>query len=234
MKQLMEDWREWKETQEANQFVNDLWEGKFLTTSPLIEEVNGEFVLNNRLDEGLWDFMKSVQSWGKGKYQEFQDWTESKLMKVVDAGLEKLQSFLEKGKELTRSAEGKTKELLVSLKIFNKNTYRNFKNTIQTLQKPEWLALAATLLSMLLQKIVKMGMNKLLDVVSGGTSQAARAVSFIRENYEKFQEFVEMIMEFLDPKGILDTIENLEIFKDAKEKLAQFKKDSFSNAIQNI
>ena len=53
MKQLMEDWREWKETQEANQFVNDLWEGKFLTTSPLIEEVNGEFVLNNRLDEGL-------------------------------------------------------------------------------------------------------------------------------------------------------------------------------------
>jgi len=47
-------------------------------------------------------------------------------MKVVDAGLEKLQSFLEKGKELTRSAEGKTKELLVSLKIFNKNTYRNF------------------------------------------------------------------------------------------------------------
>ena len=79
-----------------------------------------------------------------------------------------------------------------------------------------------------------MGMNKILDVVSGGTSQAARALSFIQENYEKFQEFVEMIMEFLDPNGILDTIENLEIFKDAKEKLAQFKKDSLRNGIQNL
>ena len=77
-----------------------------------------------------------------------------------------------------------------------------------------------------------MGMNRLLDAASGGSATAAKVINFIRENYERFQEFMEMIMDFLDPNGLLDTIENLGIFKDTIEKLQQLKKDIRSQAFK--
>ena len=230
MTELFENWRDYQETQEANQFVQDIWEGKFLESSPIIYEANGVWHLDSRLDEGLWDFMKSVVSWGKSKYAEFEDWAESKLQKVVDAALEKLQSFLSKGREITKNAEGKMKSFL--MKLFNKNQYRRIRDVLGALRQPQWLAVGATLLSMLLQKVAKMGMNRLLDAASGGSATAAKVINFIRENYEKFQEFMEMIMDFLDPNGLLDTIENLGIFKDAIEKFQQLKKDIRSQAFK--
>lgn len=230
MTELFENWRDYQETQEANQFVQDIWEGKFLEGSPVIYEANGVWHLDSRLDEGLWDFMKSVVSWGKSKYAEFEDWAESKLQKVVDAALEKLQSFLSKGREITKNAEGKMKSFL--MKLFNKNQYRRIRDVLGALRQPQWLAVGATLLSMLLQKVAKMGMNRLLDAASGGSATAARVINFIRENYERFQEFMEMIMNFLDPNGLLDTIENLGIFKDTIEKFQQLKKDIRSQAFK--
>ena len=230
MTELLENWRDYQETQEANQFVQDIWEGKFLESSPIIYEADGVWHLNSRIDEGIWDFMKSVASWGKSKYAEFEDWAESKLQKVVDAALEKLQSFLEKGREITKNAEGKMRTFL--MKLFNKNTYRSIRDVLGALRQPQWLAVGATLLSMLLQKIAKIGMNKVMDALSGGSTQVARIIDFIRENYEKFEEFMEMIKSFLDPKGLLDTIENLGIFKDTAEKLQQLKKDIFSQAFK--
>ena len=230
MTELLENWRDYQETQEANQFVQDIWEGKFLESSSIIYEADGVWHLNNRIDEGLWDFMKSVVSWGKSKYAEFEDWAESKLQKVVDAALEKLQSFLEKGREITKNAEGKMRTFL--MKLFNKNTYRSIRDVLGALRQPQWLAVGATLFSMLLQKIAKIGMNKVMDALSGGSTQVARIIDFIRENYEKFEEFMEMIKSFLDPKGLLDTIENLGIFKDTAEKLQQLKKDIFSQAFK--
>ncbi len=227
---VFESWRDYQETQEANQFVQDIWEGKFLEGSPIIYEANGAWHLDNRLDEGLWDFMKSVVSWGKSKYAEFEDWAESKLQKVVDAALEKLQSFLSKGREITKNAEGKMKSFL--MKLFNKNQYRRIRDVLGALRQPQWLAVGATLLSMLLQKVAKMGMNRLLDAASGGSATAAKVINFIRENYERFQEFMEMIMDFLDPNGLLDTIENLGIFKDSIEKFQQLKKDIRSQAFK--
>jgi hypothetical protein len=77
MTELLENWRDYQETQEANQFVQDIWEGKFLESSPIIYEADGVWHLNSRIDEGIWDFMKSVASWGKSKYAEFEDWAES-------------------------------------------------------------------------------------------------------------------------------------------------------------
>ena len=228
MKQLMENWRDYQETEEANQFVQDIWEGKFLEGSPVMLEVDGVWRLDNRIDEGLWDFLKSIHSWGKNKYAEFEGWAESKLQKVVDAALEKLQSFLRKGREFTKKLTGKIRDLL--MKLFNKNTFRKMRDVLGALRKPQWLAVGATLLSMLLQKIAKMGMNKLMDVLSGGTTQVARVANFISENYEKFQEFMEMIMDFLDPNGLLDTIENIGIFKDTMEKFQQLKADIRSQA----
>ena len=65
--ELFENWRDYQETQEANQFVQDIWEGKFLESSPIIYEANGNWYFDNRLDEGLWDMMKSVYNWGKSK-----------------------------------------------------------------------------------------------------------------------------------------------------------------------
>ena len=228
MKLIMENWREYQDTQEVSQFIEDIWEGKFIEGSSIISEVNGVWCLDNRINEGLWDFLKSVHAWGKNKYAEFEGYAESKLQKVVDAALQKLQSFLRKGREFTKQTTGKMRDLL--MKLFNKNTFRRIRDVLETLRKPQWLAVGATLLSMLLQKIAKMGMNKLMDALSGGTTQAARVINFINENYEKFQEFIEMIMDFLDPNGLLETIENIGIFKDAIEKFQQLKSDIRSQA----
>lgn len=228
MTELFENWRDYQETQEANQFVQDIWEGKFLESSPIIYEASGAWHLDSRLDEGLWDFMKSVVSWGKSKYAEFEDWAESKLQKVVDAALEKIQSFLSNIRQLIKKVEGKVGEMLN--KLFGRNRHKRVKLVLKALRQPQWLAVGATLLSMLLQKVAKMGLNKLMDALSGGTTQAARIINFIRENYEKFQEFMEMIWDFLDPDGLLDTVENLGIFKDSIEMFQQLKKDIRSQA----
>ena len=118
------------------------------------------------------------------------------------------------------------------MKLFNKNQFRRIRDVLGALRQPQWLAVGATLLSMLLQKVAKMGMNRLLDAASGGSATAARVINFIRENYERFQEFMEMIMSFLDPNGLLDTIENLGIFKDTIEKFQQLKKDIRSQAFK--
>ena len=224
MTELFENWRDYQETQEANQFVQDIWEGKFLESSPIIYEANGDWYFDNRLDEGLWDFMKSVVSWGKSKYAEFEDWAESKLRKVVDAAIEKIQEFLENVRSIIKKMTGKVGEVLN--RLFGRNKHKRVKLVLGALRLPKYLAIGATLLSMLLQKVAKMGLTTLLDsVATAGAGTASKIAIFISDNIEKFQKFMDMIWDFLDPDGIVDTVENLGILKDSLEILDQFKDD---------
>ena len=224
MTELFENWRDYQETQEANQFVQDIWEGKFLESSPIIYEANGDWYFDNRLDEGLWNFMKSVVSWGKSKYDEFNDWAESKLRKVVDAAIEKIQEFLQNIRSIIKKMTGKTGEFLN--KLFGRNRHKRVKLVLGALRLPKYLAIGATLLSMLLQKVAKMGLTTLLDsVATAGAGTASKIAIFISNNIDKFQTFMDMIWDFLDPDGIVDTVENLGILKDSLEILNQFKDD---------
>ena len=222
--ELFENWRDYQETQEANQFVQDIWEGKFLESSPIIYEANGNWYFDNRLDEGLWDFMKSVVSWGKSKYAEFSDWADSKLQKVVDAAIEKIQEFLQNIRSIIKKMTGKVGEFLN--KLFGRNRHKRVKLVLGALRLPKYLAIGATLLSMLLQKVAKMGLTTLLDsVATAGAGTASKIAIFISDNIDKFQKFMDMIWDFLDPDGIVDTVENLGILKDSLEILDQFKDD---------
>lgn len=224
MTELFENWRDYQETQEANQFVQDIWEGKFLESSPIIYEANGNWYFDNRLDEGLWDFMKSVVSWGKSKYNEFSDWADSKLQKVVDAGIEKIQEFLENIRSIIKKMTGKVGEFLN--KLFGRNRHKRVKLVLGALRLPKYLAIGATLLSMLIQKVAKMGLTTLLDsVATAGAGTASKIAIFISDNIDKFQKFMDMIWDFLDPDGIVDTVENLGILGDSLEILDQFKDD---------
>ena len=224
MTELFENWRDYQETQEANQFVQDIWEGKFLEGSPIIYEANGVWHLDSRLDEGLWDFMKSVVSWGKSKYAEFSDWADSKLQKVVDAAIEKIQEFLQNIRSIIKKMTGKVGEFLN--KLFGRNRHKRVKLVLGALRLPKYLAIGATLLSMLLQKVAKMGLTTLLDsVATAGAGTASKIAIFISDNIDKFQKFMDMIWDFLDPDGIVDTVENLGILKDSLEILDQFKED---------
>ena len=224
MTELFENWRDYQETQEANQFVQDIWEGKFLESSPIIYEANGDWYFDNRLDEGLWNFMKSVVSWGKSKYEEFNDWAESKLQKVVDAAIEKIQEFLQNIRSIIKKMTGKVGEFLN--KLFGRNRHKRVKLVLGALRLPKYLAIGATLLSMLLQKVAKMGLTTLLDsVATAGAGTASKIAIFISNNIDKFQTFMDMIWDFLDPNGIVDTVENLGILADSLEILDQFKED---------
>ena len=59
---------------------------------------------------------------------------------------------------------GKAGEVLN--KLFGRNRHKRVKLVLGALRLPKYLAIGATLLSMLLQKIAKWGMTTLLDTVA--------------------------------------------------------------------
>jgi len=214
MKLLFENWRKYEETCEVENLVEQIWRGDFVTEPLLLEnEIN-------LLEEGVAAFFQDAYSSVKSKVDQFQQWGQSKLESFIQTALEKLDSFL----SITRQF-AKTHNIKLLLKLLPKYATRAKQHVLKVLMMPKYLKIGAGILAVILQKAAKIGINALLDVISGGSASGAKIINFIEENIEKIKLFMEGLAAALDPAGVLDMLENLQMFKDAKELINDFKQD---------
>jgi len=223
MKLLLENWRQYEETCEVENLVEQIWRGDFVTEPLLLEnEIN-------LLEEGVAAFFQDAYSSVKSKVDQFQQWGQSKLESFIQAALEKLNSFL----SITRQF-AKTHNIKFLLKLLPKYATRAKQHVLKVLMMPKYLKIGAGILAVILQKAAKIGINALLDVISGGSASGAKIINFIKENIEKIKLFMEGLVAALDPAGVLDMLENLQMFKDAKELINDFKQDLASQRTGGI
>ena len=211
---LLENWRQYEETCEVENLVEQIWRGDFVTEPLLLEnEIN-------LLEESVAAFFQDAYSSVKSKVDQFQQWGQSKLESYIQTALEKLDSFL----SITRQF-AKTHNIKLLLKLLPKYATRAKQYVLKVLMMPKYLKIGAGILAVILQKAAKIGINALLDVISGGSASGAKIINFIEENIEKIKLFMEGLVAALDPAGVLDMLENLQMFKDAKELINDFKQD---------
>ena len=214
MKLLLENWRQYEETCEVENLVEQIWRGDFITEPLLLEnEIN-------LLEEGAAAFFQDAYSSVKSKIDQFQQWGQSKLESFIQAALEKLNSFLSTTRQIA-----KTHNIKLLLKLLPKYATRAKQDVLKVLMMPKYLKIGAGILAVILQKAAKIGINVILDTISGGSASGAKIINFIKENIEKVKLFVEGLVAALDPAGILDMLESLHMFKDAKELIKDFKQD---------
>ena len=218
MKLILEGWRNYnadqEEAREAQQLVEEFWRGDYCS---------GELILENEikfLEESVGQFFRDAYTSVKSKIDQFKNWSKQKLMSFVKSGLEKIDSFLIKMREIARETKNQ-----VLLKLFPKYGTRERQDVVKVLMMPKYLSIGAAIIAILLQKAAKLGINAILDTLAAGSSSAVKIATFIKENMEKIKLFIDGVMGTLDPNGILDIIDQLEIMKDAKELIAQFKAD---------
>ncbi len=215
MKIIMESWRGYTaDQQEAHQLVEEIWRGDYST---------GDLILENEiklLEEGIASFFRDAYTSVKSKIDQFKSWSEQKLMAFVESGLKKIDSFITTMRKLAKQTQNQT-----LLKLFPKYGTREKRDIIKVLMMPKYLKIGAAIVATFLQKAAKLGMQTALDTLTAGSATAAKVVDFAKDNMEKIKLFIEGVMQAIDPAGILDMIENLQIMKDAKELIDQFKAD---------
>tara|TARA_R110002074_G_scaffold127983_1_gene268072 strand:- start:3 stop:737 length:735 start_codon:yes stop_codon:yes gene_type:complete len=211
---IIEKWRKYEETCEVEHLVEQIWRGDFVTEPLLLEnEIN-------LLEEGVAAFFQDAYSSVKSKVDQFQQWGQSKLETFVKAALEKLNDFLSTAREFARTHNIKSLR-----KLLPKYATRSKQYVLKTLMMPKYLKIGAGILAVILQKAAKLGINTLLDVISGGSASGAKIINFIKENIKKVVLFMQGLVAALDPAGVLEMLESLQMFKDAKELVSDFKQD---------
>ena len=208
---IMENWRQYlNEEQQIDLLVEEIWAGSYVTKLMLIEDQQ------RLLDEGIGSFFSSAFSAVKGKIEDFNEWKEQKLMSFIDSALNKIQSFFLKLREIAKETANK-----VLLKLFPKNMVRNITSKFGVFRRPQYLKAGASVLAALLSKLGELGAEAILNAMSGGGATAAK----IAKHIEKLKLILESVKAALDPNGLVKMLENLVMFKDAAELLAQLKKD---------
>ena len=211
---IIEKWRKYEETCEVEHLVEQIWRGDFVTEPLLLEnEIN-------LLEEGVAAFFQNAYTSVKSKVDQFQQWGQSKLESFIKAALEKLNDFLDWAREFARTHNIKSLR-----KLLPKYATREKQRILKILMLPKYLKVGAGVLAIMLQKAAELGINALLDAISGGSATGAKIMDFIGENIQKVTLFLKGLIEGLEPNGILDMLENLQMFKDAKELLDDFKHD---------
>tara|TARA_Y100000114_G_C11731000_1_gene313570 strand:- start:106 stop:798 length:693 start_codon:yes stop_codon:yes gene_type:complete len=214
MKLIMESWRGYTaDQQEAIQLVEDIWNNS--SSRDLILENEAKL-----LEEGVANFFRSAYGAAKSTIDQFKTFSEQKLMAFVDAGLKKIDSFV----TIMRRFAKQTGNKILS-NLFPKYGTRRQKEVIRVLRMPKYLRIGATVLAVLLQKAASLGMQAVLDALSAGSGTTAKVANYITENLEKIKLFFKGLIEFLDPNGIVDMIDNLKIMKDVKDLVDEFKAD---------
>jgi len=223
MKLLMENWRGYKEEQEAHELVEQVWSGVFVNETLLLEEQT------KLLEAGVLQFFGDTFNFAKQKFEDFETFSREKLMKIINAGYGKILKFLNVGREMFLGAKGDIRKLLGSL--FPKPMVRKLQAIIQVLQIPKYLRIGASLIMMLLQKLAKMGITAIIDTLSGGSIRGAQLVKFLKEHYDKLELLMNTLENFLDPTGLADLVKNIGFLKDAKELLDDFASDLRSHGV---
>ena len=143
----------------------------------------------NNLDEGVLQSFSDVVSYGKQKYNDFKNTVDQKLEGFIDKGLDLLMNFFEKMRELARKATGEIGKML--RKLFTKiRGTRDLINIVSVFKKPKYLKIGASIISMILKKAAKLGINAILDAVSGGSTAAARVITSIQDKIEQIKLFI--------------------------------------------
>tara|TARA_R110002074_G_scaffold20402_7_gene64764 strand:- start:122 stop:1108 length:987 start_codon:yes stop_codon:yes gene_type:complete len=202
--------------------AEEIWGGKFIDSNFDRQRYISE--CNDIITEGILQTFGDVIGYGKQKFRDYQNVANEKLEGFIDKGLELITNFLEKGREMVLKSRG-TEISSVLKKIFPKWRVRDLQALIMVLRKPMYIKVGAAIISMILQKAAKLGINSLLDALSGGSASAAKIINFLQENIDKIKLFVESMMDILDPQGILDSLENLANLKKGTDIYNSFKSD---------
>lgn len=215
MKLIMESWRHYTaEQQEAIQLVEDIWNSGDSSRDLILEN---EIKL---LEEGIVEFFRDAYASVKTKIDQFKTFSEQKLMSFVEAGLKKIDSFMTMMRKVAKDTKND-----ILLALFPKYGTRKKQDILRVLMMPKYLKIGASIVAIILQKAAKLGMSKILDVITAGGSAAARVTVFLRDNVENIKLFIKSIIDALDPVGMMDIIEKFQIAKDAKELVDEFKAD---------
>ena len=215
MKLIMESWRHYTaEQQEAIQLVEDIWNSGDSSRDLILEN---EIKL---LEEGIVEFFRDAYASVKTKIDQFKTFSEQKLMSFVEAGLKKIDSFMTMMRKVAKDTKND-----ILLALFPKYGTRKKQDVLKVLMMPKYLKIGASIVAIILQKAAKLGMSKILDVITAGGSAAARVTVFLRDNVENIKLFIKSIIDALDPVGMMDIIEKFQIAKDAKELVDEFKAD---------
>ncbi len=215
MKLIMESWRHYTaEQQEAIQLVENIWNSGDSSRDLILEN---EIKL---LEEGIVEFFRDAYASVKTKIDQFKTFSEQKLMSFVEAGLKKIDSFMTMMRKVAKDTKND-----ILLALFPKYGTRKKQDILRVLMMPKYLKIGASIVAIILQKAAKLGMSKILDVITAGGSAAARVTVFLRDNVENIKLFIKSIIDTLDPVGMMDIIEKFQIVKDAKELVDEFKAD---------
>jgi hypothetical protein len=185
--------------------AEEIWNGKFLDSG--FDRQKYILECKDNLDEGVLQTFSDVVSYGKQKYNDFKNVADQKLQGFIDKGLDLIIKFFENMRETALKAQGEVGRTLK--KLFPKYKTRDLVDIVSVFKQPKYLKIGASIISMILKKAAKLGINAILDAVSGGSTAAARVITSIQDKIEQIKLFIESIKNALDPKGILDQLETI-------------------------
>ena len=201
--------------------AEETWNGKFL--DPGFDRQKYILECKNNLDEGVFQSLSDVISYGKQKYDDFQNTVDQKLEGYIDKGLSLLINFFEKMRELALKTTGEIGKRL--RKLFTKRGTRDLISIVGVFKKPKYLKIGATILAMIIQKAAKLGINSILSAATGSASTWVKVALLIKEKFDQIKHFIDSVKDFFDPKGILDWWEKIDRTKEALEILRDLKSD---------
>jgi hypothetical protein len=201
--------------------AEEIWNGKFLDSGFDRQKYISE--CKNNLNEGILQSFSDVVNYGKQKYNDFKDVADQKLQGFIDKGLDLLIKFFEKMREVAIKTTGEIGKML--RKIFPKYKTRDLVNIVSVFKQPKYLKIGATILAMILKKAAKLGINAILDAVSGGSTAAARVITSIQDKIEQIKLFIKSVKEAFDPNGILDGLELISGIKKGMDFYKELKSD---------
>jgi hypothetical protein len=185
--------------------AEEIWNGKFLDSG--FDRQKYILECKDNLDEGVLQTFSDVVSYGKQKYNDFKNVADQKLQGFIDKGLDLIIKFFENMRETALKAQGEVGRTLK--KLFPKYKTRDLVDIVSVFKQAKYLKIGASIISMILKKAAKLGINAILDAVSGGSTAAARVITSIQDKIEQIKLFIESIKNALDPKGILDQLETI-------------------------